>query len=161
MGTSVVAKVGSTPCFSCSVTCGCSTQLPTFVPRHRRVHRTLRHQPNLAPTQSDHRDGFWQQQRQRLRHGPQAPAIRHRPGADKGGNKDAACPPGRVPSSTSATAALPRAPIPLPRPMGQHGSWPRCSYVSRMGKEWWEWCVLVLEASDLQPVRHNCTECLY
>ena len=84
MGTSVVAKVGSTPCCSCSVPCACSTQLPTFVPRHRRGQRTLRHQPNLAPTQSDHRDGFWQQQRQRLRHGPQAPAIRHRRGADKG-----------------------------------------------------------------------------
>ena len=65
---------------------------------------------------------------------PKAPAIRHRPGADKGGNKDAACPPGRLASSTSATAALPRAPIPLPCPMGQHGSWPRCSHVSRMGK---------------------------
>ena len=26
-------------------------------------------------------------------------------------------------------------------------------------KEWWEWCMRVLEASDLQPVRHNCTEC--
>ena len=25
--------------------------------------------------------------------------------------------------------------------------------------EWWEWCMRVLEASDLQPVRHNCTEC--
>ena len=84
MGTSVVAKLGSTRCCSCSVLCVCGTQLPTFVPRHRRGQRTLRHQPNLAPTQSDHRDGFWQQQRQRLRHGPQAPAIRHRRGADKG-----------------------------------------------------------------------------
>ena len=77
----------------------------------------------------------------------------------QGGNKNAACPPGQVPSCTSATAALPRAPIPLPRPMGQHGSWPRCSHVSRMGNEWWEWCMRVLEASDLQPVHHNCTEC--
>ena len=45
-------------------------------------------------------------------------------GQTKVGNKDAACPPGRVPSSTSATGALPRAPIPPPSPMGQDGSWP-------------------------------------
>ena len=50
MGTSVVVKLGSTPCCSCSVLCVCGTQLPTFVPRHRRGQRTLRHQSNLAHT---------------------------------------------------------------------------------------------------------------
>ena len=90
---------------------------------------------------------------------PEAPAIRHRPGADKGGNKDAACPPGRVPSSTSATAALPRAPIPLPRPWDSMGPGRAVAMSREWEKEWWEWCMRVLEASDLQPVRHNCTEC--
>ena len=56
------------------------------------------------------------------------------PRQTKVATKTLACPPGRVPSSTSATAALPLAPIALPRPMGQHEYWPRCSHVSRMGK---------------------------
>ena len=34
MGTSAVAKLGATPCCSCSVLCACSTQLPTFVPKN-------------------------------------------------------------------------------------------------------------------------------
>ena len=41
MGTSVVAKLGPTPCCSCSVLCVCSAQLPTFVPRRRRGQQTL------------------------------------------------------------------------------------------------------------------------
>ena len=34
IGTSVVAKLGPTPCCSCFVLCVCSTQLPTFVPKN-------------------------------------------------------------------------------------------------------------------------------
>ena len=48
MGTSVVAKLGSTPCCSCSVLCVCGTQLPTFVPRHRRGQRTLKTPAQLS-----------------------------------------------------------------------------------------------------------------
>ena len=51
----------------------------------------------------------------------------------------------------------PRSPFPVPWDSMGLG---RAVVMSReWEKEWWEWCMRVLEASDLQPVRHNCTEC--
>ena len=51
----------------------------------------------------------------------------------------------------------PRSPFPVPWDSMGLG---RAVVMSReWEKEWWERCTRVLEASDLQPVRHNCTEC--
>ena len=48
---------------------------------------------------------------------------------------------------------------PLPAPWDSMG--PGCAMLTsrEWEKEWWECYMRVLEASDLQPVRHNCTEC--
>ena len=66
----------------------------------------------------------------------------------------AGCPP---PPLLLLPCLGPRSPFPAPWDSMGPG---RAIVMSREWvKEWWEWCMRVLEASDLQPVRHNCTEC--
>ena len=66
----------------------------------------------------------------------------------------AGCPP---PPLLLLPCLGPRSPFPAPWDSMGPG---RAVVMSReWEKEWWEWCMRVLEASDLQPVRQNCTKC--
>ena len=62
----------------------------------------------------------------------------------------AGCPP---PPLLLLPCLGPRSPFPAPWDSMGPG---RAVVMSReWEKEWWEWCMRVLEASDLQPVRHR------